>query len=85
MHGLNRSAQDIDLIYFVLVDKGNTIAERLSLNDGSQHFSPGLGELFRVVEQIIGKTLRQDHSGRHYRPGQTTSSGFVSSCFQVGI
>ena len=85
VHGLNRGTQNIDLVDLVLVHKGNTITERLSLNDGSQHFSPSLGELFRVVQKIIGKALRQDHSGRHNRSGQTTSSGFVSSCFQVGI
>ena len=83
VHGGNGGVEDVDFVDFVVVDGGYGPGCGFRFNDVAQFFPLPGGQLFGVVEQFIGKIVREDDGGSKNRPRQASPSGFVTSCLNA--
>ena len=75
----------LDSIKDFAKDHGVNLDDGLGLDDGSQLVALPLGELFRVVEQLVAEPWRKYHCCGHHRPGQAASPGLVAAGLNASV
>ena len=79
VHRQDRGVQDVDPVYLFCVDHTDRPRQGILLDDRAQGTPPGIGQLFRIVEQFVVIVRRKDHGGSIDRTGQTAATGFVAT------
>ena len=79
VHGQDSGVQDVDPVNFFRINHTDRPRQSILLDDRAQRAPPGIGQLFRIVEQFVVIVRRKNDCCGIDRTGQTTATGFVAT------
>ena len=82
VHGEDRGVENVDAVYFLMVNRGNGPGYGITFYDGTQFLALLFGEFFRIVEQRVWISVGKNYGSCENGSGQASAPGFIAACFE---